>query len=207
SVDPCPRRGRRGPRARRRGRRHPRHPGDRAREARRAQASVDRAGMARGAADLAVNRAAGTRTRRHGRGRAAAGAPAPERRDTVPGMTSATDRWWDCPLDVETFACDAVDRARDAAAHLARARGLDVHVDTSPALIGASFAAYDHLRVDGEGVETWAELSGFVRAADGWVRLHGNFPHHAAALRELYGIRDRAGLESVLARRRAADIE
>jgi len=122
-------------------------------------------------------------------------------------MTSATDRWWDCPLDVETFACDAVDRARDAAAHLARARGLDVHVDTSPALIGASFAAYDHLRVDGEGVETWAELSGFVRAADGWVRLHGNFPHHAAALRELYGIRDRAGLESVLARRRAADIE
>lgn len=122
-------------------------------------------------------------------------------------MTSATDRWWDCPLDVETFACDAVDRARDAAAHLSRARGLDVHVDTSPALIGASFAAYDHLRVDGEGVETWAELSGFVRAADGWVRLHGNFPHHAAALRELYGIRDRAGLESVLARRRAADIE
>ena len=122
-------------------------------------------------------------------------------------MTSAPDRWWDCPLDVETFACDAVGRAGDATAHLARARGLDVQVDTSPALIAAGFAAYDHLRVTGERVETWAELSGFVRAADGWVRLHGNFPHHAAALHDLYGVRDRAGLERVLARRRAADVE
>ena len=130
-----------------------------------------------------------------------------ELRDTVPGMTSAPDRWWDCPLDVETFAAESVGRARDATARLARARGLDVHVDTSAPLVAAGFAAYDHLRVDEKGVETWAELSGFVQTADGWVRLHGNFPHHAAALRELYGIRDRAGLESVLARRRAAGIE
>lgn len=122
-------------------------------------------------------------------------------------MTSAPGRWWDCPLDVETFALESVGRARDAAASLARSRGLAARVDTTPELTRAAFAAFDHLRVDGEPVQTWAELSGVVRAADGWVRLHGNFPHHAAALRDLYRIDDRAGLERALGGRRAADIE
>lgn len=128
-------------------------------------------------------------------------------RASLPGMTSAPDRWWDCPLDVETLAQQSVDRTRGALARLARTRGLGTRIDTTDELIAAGFAAFDHLRVDGEPVEAWAELSGFVRAADGWVRLHGNFPHHADALRRLYGIRDRAGLEAALARRPAADVE
>src|SRR5690606_29361192 len=99
-------------------------------------------------------------------------------RASLPGMTSAPDRWWDCPLDVETLAQQSVDRARGALARLARTRGLGTRIDTTDELIAAGFAAFDHLRVDGEPVEAWAELSGFVRAADGWVRLHGNFPHH-----------------------------
>jgi hypothetical protein len=122
-------------------------------------------------------------------------------------MDAAPARWWACPLDVEMFAVDVVERVRDAAAALARARGLDLHVTTSPALTAASFAAHEHLRVDGDAVESWAELSGFARAADGWVRLHGNYPHHAAVLRELYGIRDRDGLDRALAVRPAAQIE
>ena len=122
-------------------------------------------------------------------------------------MDAPSARWWACPLDVETFAVDAVERVRDAAAALTRARGLDLHVTTSPALTAASFAALEHLHVDGVPAPTWAELSGFARAADGWVRLHGNYPHHAEVLRELYGIRDRDGLDRALAVRPAAQIE
>jgi crotonobetainyl-CoA:carnitine CoA-transferase CaiB-like acyl-CoA transferase len=116
-------------------------------------------------------------------------------------------RWWRGPLDVETLAWDAVSRVREAATALARARGDGGRLETAPALVAASFAAHEHLRVDGMSPAAWAELSGFVRAADGWVRLHGNYPHHAAVLRRTYGIRDRAGLERALARRPAAGIE
>ena len=122
-------------------------------------------------------------------------------------MDAPSARWWACPLDVETFAVDAVEQVRDAAAALTRARGLDLHVTTSPALTAASFAALEHLHVDGVPAQAWAELSGFARAADGWVRLHGNYPHHAEVLRELYGIRDRDGLDRVLAVRPSAQIE
>ena len=30
----------------------------------------------------------------------------------------------------------------------------------------------------------WAPLSGFWKASDGWVRTHGNYPHHAERLRD-----------------------
>ncbi|MGY5766263.1 CoA transferase [Brachybacterium sp. DNPG3] len=116
-------------------------------------------------------------------------------------------RWWSGPLDVEALAWDAVSHVREAATALVRARGDERSIGTDPALVAASFASYEHLRIDGAAPTSWAELSGFVRADDGWVRLHGNYPHHADALRELYGIRDRAGLERALARRSAAEIE
>ena len=122
-------------------------------------------------------------------------------------MDTSSARWWACPLDVGTLAADVVERVRAAAAALSRARNLDLRPATSPALVVASFAALEHLRVDGDAVESWAELSGFARAADGWVRLHGNHPHHAAALQKLYGIRDRAGLERALAARTGSQVE
>lgn len=122
-------------------------------------------------------------------------------------MDTSSARWWACPLDVGTLAADVVERVRAAAAALSRARNLDLRPATSPALVVASFAALEHLRVDGDAVESWAELSGFARTADGWVRLHGNHPHHAAALQKLYGIRDRAGLERALAARTGSQVE
>ena len=90
---------------------------------------------------------------------------------------------------------------------LAVARGLDLAIDTTPELVAASFAAVDHLRVDGRAPAAWAKLSGVVAARDGWVRLHGNYPHHAAVIRSVLGIEDRAGLERECARRDAAEIE
>lgn len=122
-------------------------------------------------------------------------------------MSPSARLWRDCPLDVDALARDAVRRVRDAAEGLARARGVEPRLGTDDALLAASFAAYEHLRVDGAAVGAWADLSGFARAADGWVRLHGNYPHHAEALRRLYGVRDREGLDRALAQRGAAEIE
>ena len=65
-------------------------------------------------------------------------------------------RWWNGPLDVERLAWDAVVAARDAVRALAGARGQDGEAGTTPALVAASFAALDHLRVEGAAVPAWA---------------------------------------------------
>ncbi|APX32681.1 acyl-CoA transferase [Brachybacterium sp. P6-10-X1] len=122
-------------------------------------------------------------------------------------MVDGTRRWWGGPLDTERLARTEVSRVRDAAAELAAARGLDIRIDTSEALTAASFAAHEHLRMDGRALQAWGEFSGFVAARDGWVRVHGNYPHHAAIIREVLGVDDRAGLEREVGRREAAEVE
>lgn len=119
---------------------------------------------------------------------------------------SAPRRWWAGPFDVEQLAWSSVQRARDAAAELAASRGLDLRIGTTPELVAASFAAIEHLRIDGRAPQAWGELSGFVEAADGWVRLHGNYPHHAEVLRSVLGAGDRPGIERAIARRDAAEV-
>lgn len=125
----------------------------------------------------------------------------------TPAMTFIPRRWWTGPFDVEQLAWSAVTRARDAAAELASARGLDLTVDTTPDLVAASFSAIEHLRIDGRIPQPWGEFSGFVEARDGWVRLHGNYPHHAEVLRRVLGVHDRSSLQREVARRDAAEIE
>lgn len=120
---------------------------------------------------------------------------------------SSPHRWWAGPYDVEHLAATAVSRVGAAVAELAASRGMDIVVDSTPGLVAASFAAYENLRLDGRTPETWADLSGFVAARDGWVRLHGNYPHHAAVIRDVLRIDDRPGLERAVARRDVADIE
>lgn len=51
-----------------------------------------------------------------------------------------------------------------------------------------AFRSERHTRVIGEEPKPlWAPLSGDYEAADGWVRLHANYPHHAAAIRAALG--------------------
>jgi len=97
--------------------------------------------------------------------------------------------------DVLRFAVDAVREALDAAAELAVARGMP-----APAValrddeVVAAFESERRLRAPGlEGVSGFAELSRFVQTADGWIRLHGNYPHHRAALLRVLGERDPVG--------------
>lgn len=60
--------------------------------------------------------------------------------------------------------------------------GRDVR-QLDPSRISLSYRSDRFFTVDGRAPEFWSPLSGFWRTADGWIRTHGNYPHHAAGLR------------------------
>jgi crotonobetainyl-CoA:carnitine CoA-transferase CaiB-like acyl-CoA transferase len=69
----------------------------------------------------------------------------------------------------------------------------------APELIAAAYRGDRHLRIDGRPPEVWSPLSGFWRAADGWVRTHANYPHHAAALRTSLALSEDASADELAA--------
>jgi crotonobetainyl-CoA:carnitine CoA-transferase CaiB-like acyl-CoA transferase len=76
--------------------------------------------------------------------------------------------------------------------------------------VAGSFRSDRLLRVEGRPVQAFAPLSGFWPAADGWVRTHGNYPHHAQRLRDLLDLTPAAGPEELraeLARWPALELE
>lgn len=114
------------------------------------------------------------------------------------------------PFRVAAAAAASVMAANFAAAELLRAKGVDpgvVTVDTRHA--AAAFRSERLLRIDGESPgDLFAPLSADYRAADGWVRLHCNYPHHAvAASRALGAPAERAALEAAALSRRASDVQ
>ncbi|WP_252396233.1 CoA transferase [Streptantibioticus parmotrematis] len=88
-------------------------------------------------------------------------------------------------------------RATVAACSLAAAELLALRGGGSPpavtvreAAVATAFTSERHLRIDGRAGRTFAPLSGFWRAADGWVRTHANYPHHRARLLSALDIPD-----------------
>ncbi|MBT2415399.1 CoA transferase [Streptomyces sp. ISL-12] len=63
--------------------------------------------------------------------------------------------------------------------------------------VAAAFLSDRLVRVDGRAWSTFAPLSRFWRAADGWVRTHANYPHHRARLLAALGVPGDAGEEAV----------
>ncbi|GAA2902511.1 CoA transferase [Microbacterium esteraromaticum] len=63
----------------------------------------------------------------------------------------------------------------------------DAPTAPDPAQVAAAYRSDRHLLIDGEAPDVWSPLSRFWRVSDGWVRTHGNYPHHAAALRSGIG--------------------
>ncbi|WP_341958269.1 CoA transferase [Microbacterium sp. LWH13-1.2] len=51
-----------------------------------------------------------------------------------------------------------------------------------PDRISTAYRSDRVLAVDGIAPDVWSAHSGFWRSADGWVRTHGNYPHHAQRL-------------------------
>ncbi|GLY19023.1 putative L-carnitine dehydratase [Kineosporia sp. NBRC 101677] len=89
-------------------------------------------------------------------------------------------RWWGGPLDVEGLALASVGLAAAAVDDLLQRPGA---VRASSPRIAAAFDSLGHLRVAGRQPLGFAPLSGFFPTADGWIRTHANYPHHAERLR------------------------
>jgi crotonobetainyl-CoA:carnitine CoA-transferase CaiB-like acyl-CoA transferase len=93
------------------------------------------------------------------------------------------------PYRVADLAATCVSMATEAAHVLLRSRGGTpprTSIDVGHA--AEAFRSERHTRVVGEEPKPlWARLSGDYEAADGWVRLHANYPHHADAIRAALG--------------------
>lgn len=63
--------------------------------------------------------------------------------------------------------------------------------------VAAAFLSDRLVRVDGQAWSTFAPLSRFWRAADGWVRTHANYPHHRARLLAALGVPGNIGEEAM----------
>jgi hypothetical protein len=105
-------------------------------------------------------------------------------------------------LPVGALATGAVGAQRLAAAELAAADGRPGPVTVDAAHVGVAFRSERFLRLDGVPAGAgFAPLSRFHRTADGWVRLHANYPwHRDAAIAALgadpvAGIAERTGTE------------
>jgi crotonobetainyl-CoA:carnitine CoA-transferase CaiB-like acyl-CoA transferase len=111
---------------------------------------------------------------------------------------------------VGALAAASVGATTAAAAALLADRGDTpgvVSVNTRHAAI--AFRSQSYLRVDGEPAgAVWAPLSGDYQAADGWVKLHCNYPQHARAAASALGVpEDRDAVTAAVAKRRAVEVE
>ncbi|HET6711805.1 CoA transferase [Amycolatopsis sp.] len=111
---------------------------------------------------------------------------------------------------VAAAATASIAAATLAAGEMLRLRDIEpgvVTADTRHA--AAAFRSEQLLRVAGVGAEpVWAPLSGDYRAADGWVRLHANYPRHEAAICWGLGVPgSREAVEKAVAGRSAREVE
>jgi crotonobetainyl-CoA:carnitine CoA-transferase CaiB-like acyl-CoA transferase len=112
------------------------------------------------------------------------------------------------PYRVGDAAAACVAATTLAAAELVRERGghpkpVEVHIGHA----AEAFRSEAHLSVAGEEPGAlWASLSGNYEAADGWVRLHANYPHHAEAILRALGT-DADGVRAAVAARTAVEVE
>ncbi|WP_175987478.1 CoA transferase [Microbacterium tenebrionis] len=87
--------------------------------------------------------------------------------------------------------------ARASVTAVLRAAGLDRTSTLDADRIALAYRSDRVFRIDGTMPEVWSPYSGFWRSADGWMRTHGNYPHHARALLCGLGLPDDAGAPDV----------
>ncbi|MFB6840655.1 CoA transferase [Streptomyces sp. NPDC056361] len=101
-------------------------------------------------------------------------------------------------------------RASVAACSLAAVEhaGLPGPVRVDDGAVATAFVSERHLRVDGRAPVSFAPLSRFWRAADGWVRTHANYPHHKAALLAALDASDSVeAVAAAIGERKAVEVE
>src|SRR6516165_2847531 len=112
------------------------------------------------------------------------------------------------PAGDAAIACVAT--ALTTAAVLQRHRGgLRPQVQLDAAHVATAIRSEAHLRVNGHSFGSgFAPLSRFWRAADGWVRTHGNYPWHQQALLQALGTTaDPEAVGSAISERPAEAVE
>ncbi|WP_280338349.1 CoA transferase [Nocardia neocaledoniensis] len=114
-------------------------------------------------------------------------------------------------LPVWALAAGSVAAAAESANRFRAAVGLPtVPVRLEPARIAAAFGSERLFRRHGRAPSVFAELSGFFRTRDGWIRTHANYPHHRERLAAAVGLPADASAEAASARfatMSAAEIE
>lgn len=123
--------------------------------------------------------------------------------DDGPDAVEGPRCWWAGPLDVEILALGSVRAAVTAYRLLTGERGLTVPADQ----VAGAFASQRHLRVDGRTPQMFAPLSQWFAVADGWVRLHGNYPHHVSALHTVLGVTEPERVARILRDKTATEVE
>lgn len=68
-----------------------------------------------------------------------------------------------------------------------------------PERIALAYRSDRFFRIEGKAQAVWSPYSGFWAASDGWVRTHGNYRHHARALRQALSLADDAGPDEIRA--------
>ncbi|MGC0418840.1 CoA transferase [Embleya sp. AB8] len=112
-------------------------------------------------------------------------------------------------LPVTALGQASIGAAALAARELGAARG---ESDPAPVVldsraVAVAMSSDRHLRLAGEPLVSMHPLSRFHRSADGWVRLHGNYPHHRAAAFAALGVDSVAGAIDALAKLTGVEIE
>ena len=114
-------------------------------------------------------------------------------------------------LATSALALGSVAAAATAAAALSQARGGSLPMSrVDGRRVSAAFRSDRLLRIDGRGISGFAELSRFWPTADGWVRTHGNYPHHRSRLLTALGLSESSGADDVasaMSQRSARDVE
>jgi len=120
--------------------------------------------------------------------------------EAIPTVVGSS-RWSSC-LPVSELASAAVGAVGTATASLKEALGLmdpDNKIVVDQELASLAFARSTH-PIGWELAPTWDAMAGDYRAADGWIRLHTNLPHHRAAACRVLGVApQRAQVEAALA--------
>ncbi|SDW55716.1 CoA-transferase family III [Arthrobacter sp. cf158] len=96
-----------------------------------------------------------------------------------PAPCTGPRTWWGGPLDVEGLALGSVQLAATALNALTGSSG---RYSVAAGPTAASFDSLGHLLISDRKAQGFAPLSGFRATADGWIRLHANYPHHASRL-------------------------
>ncbi|MFD0758906.1 hypothetical protein [Arthrobacter ulcerisalmonis] len=104
-------------------------------------------------------------------------------------------RWWGGALDVEGLALGSVAAVATALNDFTESPG---RFGTAPALTAAAFDSFGHLRIDGRKLQGFAPLSGFKQTADGWIRIHANYPHHERRLLQALNAQSAADVDAAL---------